>query len=426
MDYNTVNKITKVTSTPVQVYDKNKITDICKNFLCSFETNGFITDINFRQYFAVKATPNVNILAIMKTMGFGFDCSSIVELQLVSMLIDNFNMKDIKVMYTSNYTSVEDLKFVIDMMNNNHDIEIIINLDDLDGLYNLMDACVEFPKTLCFRINPTILTADVSVKSNVFSGNELKFGMSYERIIKCYKLAKLKGVENFGIHAMPGSCVMDEHYWKKLVDFMLDVIYRIYNEIDIKISFLDIGGGFGIPYKPDEKKLDMNVITKNIRQSYDEHKNDIGWDISLFTEAGRYITGPAGYLIASCKSIKEDNKIIYGLDACMANLMRPGMYGSYHKIKVPRLEGEETIIGNVVGTLCENNDWFAKDRELPQGIRKNDIFVIYDTGAHGHSMGFNYNGKLRCAEYMINNNELIKIRDEEKYSDMINNLKIEI
>ena len=421
--YEVIQDIVSNMGTPVQLYDIDIINRQCAKFIDSFKKQNFILGANFMQYFAVKATPNISILEyLLRKFNMGFDCSSLTELAIV----DNIVYDGIKkIIYSSNYTSVEDLKILIKRN------DLIINLDDLDGLYNLIEACEgkqvsDYIDTICFRYNPMFGETDSETKSNILGGENSKFGMSKNRILESYKLAKDNGIKNFGVHIMTGSCVMDPDYWIKLMEFCISLVDDIFKEHEIKIKFIDIGGGFGIPYKPYCNELDISKVAKNIRNTLKD------LDIYIYTESGRYITGPSGFLISSCTSIKKDNgQIYYGLDANMANLMRPGMYGSYHHITVPRLEENDSTsitVGNVVGSLCENNDWFAKDRILPFGIVKKDIFIIHDTGAHGHSMGFQYNGKLRAPEYICSpsDNFDIKyiIRNRDKIEDILSKYKI--
>jgi diaminopimelate decarboxylase len=227
---------------------------------------------------------------------------------------------------------------------------------------------------------------------------------------------------------MCGSCVTDPEYWIDIISSLYKTIAIINKSLNIKFKFINIGGGFGIPYKPDELPLDLDLVVKNIKNTIDKCKlyYDIDFDPAIYTENGRYITGPFGWLITKCNAIKKsyNSQIFFGLDACMSNLMRPGMYGSYHHITIPRISGIDTkdiklICANVVGTLCENNDWFAKNRFLPEDTKKGELFVIHDTGAHSHSMGFQYNSKLKAPEIMIFNNKIELCRYGDTFEDII-------
>jgi diaminopimelate decarboxylase len=411
-------KLTDTYGTPLYVYDKNGIEKNAQNFMKTFKS--YIP--SFKQYFAVKALPNLAILEILQKCGMGFDCSSPTEIQLVNELSGKP-----EILYSSNYTSVEDFVCVLGYDN------IIINLDDIDGLDNLMDAVKlskrTVPEIISFRLNPNIGKTDSETKSNVLGGAESKFGICQEKIIDAYLAAKTHGIKRFGIHVMTGSCVMNIDYWKDLIDVIFTIMNTIYIKAGINFEFVDLGGGIGIPYKQNENHVSIDHLARTISLTIKSKCDKLcfGYHPAIYMENGRYITGPYGWLISKCKSIKTTtNCNFYGLDACMSNLMRCGMYGAYHHITIPRLHYKEDLeSANVVGTLCENNDWFAKDRMLPKGIRKNDIFVIYDTGAHGHCMGFQYNGKLRSSEVLceVNNGvtSCVLIRKRETYDYLIQN-----
>lgn len=434
--------------TPYYLYDKQSIKNHAKFYMKTFKKYF----PNFKQYFAVKALPNPSILGILKKCGMGFDCSSPEEIEIVKFMDLNIQSdKKSSIMYTSNYTSVNDLQKVTDENNDN----IIINLDSIDGFYNLLETKNPLPDTICFRYNPVEIFDNNSsdnlnkiispqqlllnamklskkikepkekiesdiIKSNIFSGNDTKFGMTKSYLVEAYKLAKTNGIKNFGIHVMSQSNCLDINYWQNLIDDIFDVIYELYIVLEIVIDFIDIGGGIGIPYKPNESDIDLESLVLLIRNRFDYNINkyNMNYEPKLMTECGRYITGPYGWLVARCQSIKKtDNAIFYGLDASMANLMRPGMYQAYHHITVPRLQNylnsSKMKEANVVGTLCENNDWFAKQRILPCDIKKRDLFVIHDCGAHAYSMGFNYNSKLHCPELLLTKNGILEIREKE-------------
>lgn len=404
---------------PLYVYYEKPMRTNAQKFMNTFKQ--YIP--NFQQYFAVKATPNIHILEILKSEGMGFDCSSITELELVDRLSTPSN-----IMYTSNYTSVEDFEALL-RIKSNSESNIIINLDDTDGLENLsmasLNTNIELPDLISFRLNPSFGSTDSETTSNVLGGSNTKFGISSTKIVDAYFLAQQYGFTKFGVHVMTGSCILDVDYFKNLVDTVFEHINNINQKLGIKFEFVDLGGGIGIPYKSTQNEFNIESLASIIAEAVEGNKlkYNLQFDPIIVMENGRYITGPYGILLARCKSIKRgaDDKKFYGLDASMANLMRPGMYGAYHEILVPRLDLDinvmETEIANVVGTLCENNDWFARDRVLPKGIKKNDIFAILDVGAHGFSMGFQYNGKLRSAEVLITNDQetAIEIRKRETH-----------
>lgn len=412
-----IEEIVSTYDTPLQFYDGDKIKDRCIEYSNVF--NKYFKEIGYKQYFAVKALPNPNILKIIYDCGHGFDCSSPAEIFIAKQIV---GVSDNNIIYTSNFTSVKDLKYALE---NN----VIINLDDIDGIDNILKTGMPFPKTLSFRINPKFGRTDSGMKSNILSGTDSKFGLCEDKLIEAYSLALKNGVTKFGIHMMTGSCTLDETYWSKnVVPKIFDYVNILYKKLGIICEFINIGGGFGISYKPDTKVLDLNLTVDNIYNAYIDciKLYDLPFKPKLLTENGRYITGPFGTLISKCCSVKVsyDDTIFYGLDACMANLMRCGMYGAYHHISVigDDINKEKNIKCNIVGTLCENNDWFAKDRELPVGIKKGDIFLIHDTGAHSHSMGFQYNGKLRAPEIMLFNGKVNLIRKREDFDSLFGNV----
>lgn len=398
-------------NTPFYLYDKKSIKTHAKFYMNTFKKYF----PNFEQYYAVKALPNPSILKILKKCGMGFDCSSPEEIQIIKFLdMTTLNKNKSTIMYTSNYTSKSDLEWVLQNSENT-----IINLDSIDCFQNLLDAStdtdIKIPDVICFRYNPDF-TNNTDVKSNNFSGDDTKFGMDFENMIKAYKLAKDKGIKNFGIHVMAQSNCIDINKWYDLIDHMFKIIYKIKNLLQIDIKFIDIGGGIGIPYKPEQKEINLEKLVLIIRKRFDYNINKYNIiEPQLMTECGRYITGSFGWLVSRCQSIKNTDKtIFYGLDASMANLMRPGMYNAYHHITIPRISYIEDLEkANVVGTLCENNDWFCKQRDLPKGIKKGDLFVIHDCGAHAYSMGFNYNSKLHCPEILLTQNGIKQIRKRE-------------
>ena len=338
-------KIIDIEGTPLQIYDGELIIENLKDFLNKMSSNF----AGFRQYFAVKALPNPHILKLLINNGCYLDCSSLTELKIA----EDLGLSGEQIMFTSNYTSKEDLQYA-------KNLNCIINLDDI----SLIDDLCPLPELLCLRLNPGIGKTDSETSSNILGGSKAKFGISPLQIVEGYKKAKELGVKRFGLHVMTGSNILNIDYWKELVK----IIFEFINKLDIEFEFINT----------------YNINNKNIK---------------IYMENGRYITGPYGWLISKCNVIKNDMQKFYGLDACMANLMRPGMYGAYHYITVSGKETNKSK-ANVVGTLCENNDWFAIDRELPEAV-VGDLFVIHDTGAHSHSMGFQYNGKLRAPEILL-------------------------
>jgi diaminopimelate decarboxylase len=401
-------KIIDIEGTPLQIYDRELIVENLKEFLNKMSSNF----PGFRQYFAVKALPNPHILKLLINNGCYLDCSSLTELKIA----EDLGLSGEKIMFTSNYTSKEDLQFA-------KSLNCIINLDDI-SLIDDLASLGNMPELLSLRLNPGIGKTNSETKSNILGGEKSKFGISPLQILEAYSKAKNLGVKRFGLHVMTGSNVLDLSYWNELVEIIYSTIVTVSNYLDINFEFINIGGGIGIPYKEDNLKVDIESFSKNLRTSINTQLNKYKInDIRIYMENGRYITGPYGWLISKCNVIKKnirenDIQTFYGLDACMANLMRPGMYGAYHYITISGKENENKIKANVVGTLCENNDWFAIDRELPEA-KKGDLFIIHDTGAHSHSMGFQYNGKLRAPEILLTNNKYILIRRRETINDYL-------
>ena len=411
----TIRNLTNAFGTPLQIYDGSLIVENQKNFIDTMTSNF----PKFRQYFAVKALPNPHILKLLIENGSFLDCSSIVELEIAKRL----GLRGNQIMFTSNYTSKEDLIFATKL-------GAIINLDDISLIDDLASLAPyeKMPELLCFRLNPGIGKTDSETVSNILGGPDAKFGIPPFQIVEAFKKAKELGVKKFGIHMMTGSNVLNLDYWNELIEILFKNINDIKESLGINPIFINIGGGVGIPYKVDQSKIDIKHLSDLLRDSI--NKQIKLYDLpepELYMENGRFITGPYGWLISKCNVIKNTYAKYCGLDASMSNLMRPGMYGAYHHITILGKENTiktETEKVNVVGTLCENNDWFAKDRELPIA-KVGDLFVIHDTGAHSHSMGFQYNGKLRCAEIIVfskSHNTINYIRRKEIVDDYLSTI----
>ncbi|HHT64310.1 MAG: diaminopimelate decarboxylase family protein [Bacillota bacterium] len=342
----------------------------------------------FKEHFAVKATPNPYIMKILKEEGFGADCSSLSEL----ILAEKVGIRGEEIVLSSNNTPAEEFQKAIEL-------GAIINLDDISHI-EYLEKWAGFPDLISFRYNPGPLRGG----GNNFIGEpeEAKYGLTREQIFRAFQIMKEKGAKRFGLHTMVISNELDPNYFIETANMMFDLVIDIYERLNIRIEYVNLGGGIGIPYYPEEKKVDLDYVGEGIRRSYEEKISARGLGpITIAMESGRMITGPYGYLVARVVHKKEIYKNYVGLDACMANLMRPGMYGAYHHITVAGKEDWPLDhVYDVTGSLCENNDKFAIDRALPQ-IDIGDIVVIHDTGAHGHAMGFNYNGKLRSAELLL-------------------------
>ncbi len=385
--------------TPFHIYDEKSIRENARSFKKAFEWNE-----GFKEYFAVKATPNPYLVKILREEGFGADCSSEVELELVKRL----GMGGEEIMLTSNDTPASEFRAA-------KELGAIINLDDISHI-DYLEKNVGLPETICMRYNPGDLK-----QGNLIIGHpeEAKYGFTHEQIIEGYRILKSKGIKQFGVHTMVASNELDPDYFIETAELLFNLIAEVHEKTGVKISFANLGGGVGIPYKPGEKAVDLEYVSAGIKKLYEEkiEKNGLA-PLKIFFELGRAITGPYGYLVSKVLHIKKTYKQFAGLDASMVNLMRPGMYGAYHHITVLGKEGEpHNQKYDVTGSLCENNDKFAIDRMLPE-IETGDILVIHDAGAHGHAMGFNYNGKLKSAELLLRENgEVVQIRRPETVED---------
>jgi len=394
-----IEKIIKKYPTPFHIYDEKAIRENARRLKKAFEWND-----GFKEYFAVKATPNPYLLKILREEGFGADCSSEAELELVKRV----GMSGDEIMLTSNDTPVSEFRAA-------KELGAIINLDDISHI-DYLEKNVGLPETICMRYNPGDLK-----QGNLIIGHpeDAKYGFTHNQIIEGYRILKSKGVKQFGVHTMVASNELDPDYFIETAEVLFNLIAEVHEKAGVKISFANLGGGVGIPYKPEEKAVDLEYVSAGIKKLYEEKIEANGLaPLKIFFELGRAITGPYGYLVSKVLHIKRTYKQFVGLDASMVNLMRPGMYGAYHHITVL---GKENVPHNqkydVTGSLCENNDKFAIDRMLPE-IEPGDIVVIHDTGAHGHAMGFNYNGKLKSAELLLRENgEVVQIRRPETVED---------
>lgn len=395
-----IEQIAEKYPTPFHIYDEKAIRENARRLKKAFSWLGD----NFKEYFAVKATPNPHILKIMKDEGFGTDCSSLPEL----ILSEKTGITGENVMFTSNETPAKEYSKA-------KELGAIINLDDITHI-GYLEEQVGLPELLSFRYNPGPLRA-----GNAIIGNpeEAKYGFTKEQLFEGYRMIKEKGVKRFGIHTMVASNELNADYFVETVNMLVDLVIEINRELGINFEFINMGGGIGIPYNPDQEPVDLEYVAGEVKKIFDKKVKGTELDpLKLYMENGRMITGPYGYLVARAIHKKDIYKNYIGLDASMANLMRPGMYQAYHHITVMGKENEpRDYTYDIVGSLCENNDKFAIDRKLPK-IDIGDIIVIHDTGAHGHAMGFNYNGKLRSAELLLKPDGSVKqIRRAETIDD---------
>lgn len=377
-------EFSKTYPTPYHLYDEKGIRENARKLYKAFSWNK-----GFREYFAVKATPNPSIMSILKEEGCGMDCSSLTEL----MLCERCGISCENIMFSSNDTPLEDFQLA-DKLN------AVINLDDITHIDFLEKAIGHIPETISCRYNPG---GNFEISNTIMdTPGDSKYGMTKPQMFQAFRLLKEKGAKEFGIHAFLCSNTVTNDYYPTLAAVLFRLAVELKNELDIHISFINLSGGVGIPYREDQQPADIEAIGERVRKVYDQILVPAGMgDVSIYTEMGRYMLGPYGCLVTAAIHQKHIHKDYIGLDACACNLMRPAMYGAYHHITVMGKENApEDHLYDIVGGLCENNDKFAIDRWLPR-IDIGDFVVIHDTGAHGHSMGYNYNGKLRSAEVLL-------------------------
>lgn len=400
-------KIAASYNTPFHLYDEKGIRSFARAFKEAFSWNeGFV------EYYAIKAAPNPYLMKILRQEGFGIDCSSLAELELAGRL----GMRGDEIMFTSNDTPANEFVKA-------RELGAIINLDDISHI-GYLEKHAGIPETLCFRYNPGSLK-----EGNLIIGHpeEAKFGLTRDQMFEAYRIAREKGAVRFGIHTMVASNELDPDYFVETAEILFRMIHEISQKLGIRIEFANLGGGIGIPYHPAQQPVDLGRMSRGIRKAYDEIivANHLE-PLRLNFESGRAVTGPFGYLISRVIHVKDTYKKFAGLDASMANLMRPAIYGAYHHITVMGKEEEKPLCRyDITGSLCENNDKFAIDRLLPV-ITPGDLLVIHDAGAHGHAMGFNYNGKLKSAELLLRENgEVVMIRRAETLDDYFSTIDFE-
>lgn len=377
-------EIAKVYPTPFHLYDEAGIRKNAENLKKAFAWNK-----GFKEYFAVKATPNPFLINILREYGCGCDCSSITEL----MLSKAIGAVGDDVMFSSNDTPPAEFKFADDM-------GAIINLDDITHIEILEKTLGYIPKKISCRYNPG---GYFSIANNIMDNpGDAKYGMTTEQLFEAFKTLKAKGAEEFGIHAFLASNTVTNEYYPTLAKTLFEVAVKLKEETGAHIKFINLSGGIGIPYRPDQEGNDIFAIGEGVRKVYEEVLIPAGMDdVAIYTELGRFMLAPYGALVTRAINEKHTHKEYIGVDACAVNLMRPAMYGAYHHITVMGKENEPCDYKyDVTGSLCENNDKFAIDRMLPK-VDMGDLLYIHDTGAHGFAMGYNYNGKLKSAEILL-------------------------
>ena len=377
-------EIERTYPTPFYLYDEKGIRENAARLKQAFSWNK-----GYKEYFAVKATPNPFLLNILKDMGCGTDCSSMTELMMSRAC--GFSGSDI--MFSSNDTPPEEFAYA-------EKLGAIINLDDITHIQCLEETLGHIPETISCRFNPGGL---FKISNDIMDNpGDSKYGMTAEQIGQAFKILKEKGAKHFGIHAFLASNTVTNEYYPMLAKILFELAVKLKEETGVHIAFINLSGGIGIPYRPDQEPNDILAIGDGVRRVYEEILVPAGMDdVALCTELGRFMMGPYGALVTKAIHEKHTYKEYVGVDACAVNLMRPAMYGAYHHITVMGGEDEPcTRMYDVVGSLCENNDKFAIDRMLPE-IKKGDLLFIHDAGAHGFAMGYNYNGKLKSAELLL-------------------------
>lgn len=379
-----VDEIVKQFPTPFHIYDEKGIRENAKALKEAFSWNK-----GFKEYFAVKATPNPYLIQILREYGCGCDCSSLTEL----MLSKAMGVKGEDIMFSSNATPAKEFAYA-------DKIGAIINLDDITHIDFLEKTIGKLPETISCRFNPGgLFKISNSIMDNP---GDAKYGFTTEQMFEGFRILKEKGVKNFGIHAFLASNTVTNEYYPTLAKTLFELAVELKEKTGADIKFINLSGGIGIPYTPEQEPNDIRVIGEGVRKVYEEVLVPAGMDdVAIYTELGRFMMGPYGHLVTTAIHEKHTHKEYIGLDACAVNLMRPAMYGAYHHITVLGKESKPCDhVYDVTGSLCENNDKFAIDRKLPK-IDMGDYVVIHDTGAHGFSMGYNYNGKLKSAELLL-------------------------
>lgn len=394
-------EIVKEYPTPFHLYDEKGIRENVKVLKEAFSWND-----GYKEYFAVKANPNPFLIDILQEYGCGCDCSSYTEL----LLSDAIGASGEDIMFSSNATPAKEYELA-------DKLGAIINLDDITHIDFLEQTIGHIPETISCRYNPGGL---FKISNDIMDNpGDAKYGMTTEQLFEAFRTLKAKGAKEFGIHAFLASNTVTNEYYPMLAKVLFEIAVKLQEETGAHIKFINLSGGSGIPYRPEQEPNDIRVIGEGVRKVYEEVLVPAGMgDVAIYTELGRFVTGPYGCLVTTAIHEKHTHKEYIGCDACAVNLMRPAMYGAYHHITVMGKEEEpHDHKYDITGSLCENNDKFAIDRMLPE-IEVGDLLVIHDTGAHGYSMGYNYNGKLRSAEVLLREDGTTQlIRRAEKPED---------
>ncbi|MBQ2745683.1 MAG: diaminopimelate decarboxylase [Lachnospiraceae bacterium] len=401
-----IEEIVKTYPTPFHIYDEKGIRENVKKMREAFSWNK-----GFREYFAVKATPNPFLINILKEYDCGVDCSSMTELYMADKLGFSADKMPNGIMFSSNATPAEEFIYA-------KKLGAIINLDDFTHI-DFLEKTAGIPERICCRFNPGgMFKISTTIMDNP---GDAKYGMTKEQLFEAYKVLKEKGVKEFGLHAFLASNTVTNDYYPTLAKVLFEVAVELKEKVGISLSFINLSGGVGIAYRPEQEANDIMAIGEGVHKVFDEVLVPAGLgDVAIYTELGRFMMGPYGALVTKAVHEKHIYKEYIGCDACACNLMRPAMYGAYHHITVLGKENEPCDHKyDVTGSLCENNDKFAIDRMLPK-IDIGDYLFIHDAGAHGFAMGYNYNGKLWSAELLLKEDGSVKmIRRAETIQDYL-------
>lgn len=393
--------------TPTYVYEENRIRANFRRALAAFRK---YYD-NFRFFYAIKANNNLAIANILRQEGAGIDAASVNEILLAQKL----GLGGEDVMFSGNFLSDDDIRQGLDS-------GVIFNLDDISLLPRVM--ALGKPELLAFRVNPGYGKSEVGdFVTN--AGPDAKFGLHPDQVMDAYRLAKEAGVTRFGAHMMPGSCIRDPEYFRFITELLMDIIGRVGRELEINFEFIDLGGGLGIPYQHADHVLDIEKAASLVADVFQQKINEYGLTPPcLMMEPARYFVGDAGYVLGTVHAIKDSYRRIIGTDVSMNTLARPAMYGSYHHIYVNGREDEARAKVGLCGQVCENTDFWVRDRELPAGIDLGDIVVVENAGAYGYAMSYQYNGRLKPAEVLVNGKQHWLIRERETITDLVRNVNV--
>ena len=397
-----VKEIAEKYGTPTYVYDEEKIRKNFRKVDAAFKK--YYPD--FKMFYAVKSCNNPAIVNILRQEGAGVDAASVNEIRLAKYVgLDGEN-----VMFSGNFLSDDDIKQGLES-------GVIFNLDDISILPRMLKYGK--PEILSFRVNPGYGKSNVG-EYVTNAGPNAKFGIHPDKVMEAYRLAKEAGIKRFGAHMMTGSCITDPEYFPFVTGLLMDIIGKVSKELQIDFEFIDLGGGLGIPYRPGEEALDLEKAAELTAKMFSEKSAQYGMKPpQLKLEPARYFVGNAGYIIGRVHAVKESYKKIAGTDVGMNTLARPAMYGSYHHIYVDGKENEKRANIGLCGQLCENTDFWVKERELPESIAEGDLIVVENAGAYGFGMSYQYNGRLRPAEVLVKDGETMLIRKREEFEDMI-------